>query len=67
MDDPPPQIVLGEHGDNAIILYLRVWCKREDYWTLYFETLEKVKLEFDKENINIPYPQLNVHMPGEQP
>jgi len=64
-DDPLPQIVLGEHGDSAIILYLRVWCKREDYWTLYFELLEKVKLEFDKEGINIPYPQLDVHMPGE--
>jgi len=54
--------VLGEHGDNALIVYFRVWCKMEDYWSLYWETLEKIKAEFDKEGINIPYPQLDVHM-----
>ena len=61
-EDPPPQIVLGEHGDNSLIVYFRVWCKMEDYWSLYWETLEKIKAEFDKEGINIPYPQLDVHM-----
>nr|WP_241422425.1 mechanosensitive ion channel domain-containing protein [Candidatus Contubernalis alkalaceticus] len=61
-DDPPPQIVLGEHGDSAIVIYFRVWCNKEDYWTIYFEVLEKAKLEFDREGINIPYPQMDVHM-----
>lgn len=61
-DEPPPQIVLGEHGDSALIFYLRAWCNTEDYWPLYFELLEKVKQEFDREGINIPYPQMDVHM-----
>ena len=60
--DPPPQIVLGEHGDSAVIFYYRVWCKKEDYWTIYFDTLEKVIVEFDKEGISIPYPQSDVHL-----
>ena len=60
--DPPPQIVLGEHGDNALIFYMRVWCKTEDYWSICFELLEKVKIAFDKEEINIPYPQMDVHL-----
>lgn len=39
---------------------LRVWCKPENYWDIHFDLLETVKLEFDKENINIPYPQMDL-------
>ena len=62
--DPPPQVVLGEHGDSALVFFFRVWCKTEDYWSIYFELLEKVKTRFDEEGINIPYPQMDVHLPG---
>lgn len=62
LQEPPPQVYLGEHGDSAIIFYLRVWCKTADYWTIYFEVMEKVKLKFDSEGINIPYPQMDVHI-----
>ncbi len=61
--DPAPQIVMGEHGDSAIIFFLRVWCKTENYWTIYFDLLEKVKIRFDEEGINIPYPQMDIHLP----
>ena len=65
--DPAPQIVLGEHGDSAIVFFLRVWCKKEDYWNIYFELLEKVKVRFDEAGINIPYPQMDVHLQGTMP
>lgn len=55
-------IGLGEHGDNALIFYVRVWVKTEDYWKVYFDLNEKVKEEFNKNNIEIPYPQVDVHM-----
>lgn len=62
MDDPAPMIVLGEHGDSAVVFYFRVWCAASDYWALYFELLEEVKVTFDQEGISIPYPQVDVHM-----
>ncbi len=62
LKEPEPMIVLGELGDSALIFYFRVWCKAADYWTLYFDMMEKVKTAFDKEEINIPFPQLDVHM-----
>jgi len=65
--DPPPQVVLGEHGDSAIIFLFRVWCKTGDYWSIYFELQEKVKLRFDEVGINIPYPQMDLHFPGGAP
>ncbi len=62
LKDPAYQIGLSEHGDSSVNFILRVWCKSEDYWTIYFDVMEKVKVEFDKEGINIPYPQMDVHM-----
>ena len=62
LKDPEPMIVLGEHGDSAVIFYFRIWCNTSDYWSIYFELMEKVKLAFDRANINIPYPQMDVHL-----
>jgi len=61
-EDPPPQVLLGEHGDSAIVFYLRMWCNAGDYWPLYFEFLETAKKAFDHAGINIPYPQRDVHL-----
>jgi small conductance mechanosensitive channel len=62
LKDPQAQIVLGEHGDHALIFQVRVWCETKDYWTIYFEVLEKVKEAFDREGVHIPYPQMDVHL-----
>lgn len=43
----------------------KVWCKEEDYWSIYYAMQERVKEAFDKEGISIPYPQLDVHLKQE--
>lgn len=53
---------LSSHGDSALIFTTRVWAKTEDYWTVRFNLLENVKKAFDKNKIEIPYPQLDVHL-----
>jgi small conductance mechanosensitive channel len=60
--DPKPLIVVGELGESSVNFFVRSWCKTEDYWDIKFDLLEKVKLEFDKEKISIPYPQMDIHM-----
>jgi len=60
--DPEPMARLSAHGENALTFAFRVWCNKEDYWTVRFDLLESVKAEFDKEGISIPYPQLDVHL-----
>ena len=59
---PVPLIVVGEHKDSSITVGVKVWCKTDDYWTLYFAMQEKVKNEFDRNGIVIPFNQLDVHM-----
>ncbi len=62
LKDPAPQILLGELGDSSVNFIMRVWVKSGDYWPFKFETTEKVKLEFDKQGISIPFPQRDVHL-----
>ncbi len=62
LKDQPLDIWVGEHGDSSVNLFVRPWTKSEDYWGVYFDMMEKVKVEFDKAGISIPYPQQDVHM-----
>ncbi len=60
--DPEPVVYVKEHADSAVIMHSRTWCKTADYWTVYFYMQEQVKKAFDAENINIPYPQVDLHV-----
>jgi len=62
LKEPEPQIVVGELGDSSVNFYVRSWVKTADYWGVYFDTMETVKLTFDKNKIGIPYPQMDVHL-----
>ncbi len=62
LTDPEPFVRVSEHADSAVIITLRVWCKAENFWALHFDLLEKVREEFDKNGVTIPYNQLDVHV-----
>ena len=57
-----PVIGVGELGESAIIFYVYVYTRSENYLTLKLKLNEIIKTEFDKEGIKIPYPQMDVHM-----
>ncbi|ERL26092.1 MULTISPECIES: mechanosensitive ion channel family protein [unclassified Leptotrichia] len=57
-----PVIGVGELGESAIIFYVYVYTRSENYLTLKLKLNEIIKIEFDKEGIEIPYPQMDVHM-----
>ena len=62
LKDPEPIIKVMSHGDSSVNFVVRVWCERANYWTIFFDFQEQVKVEFDKENISIPFPQRDVHL-----
>ena len=62
LKDQGVDIWVGEHGESSVNLFVRPWANAEDYWGLYFEMMEKVKIEFDKAGISIPFPQRDVHI-----
>jgi len=61
LKDPAPFVAVGELADSSVNFTVRVWVKSADYWAVHFDTIEEVKLTFDKQGISIPYPQLDVH------
>lgn len=62
LDYPEPFVGLLEQADSSLNFAVRVWVNTPDYWAVYFDLLEEVKLRFDKEEISIPYPQIDLHL-----
>ncbi len=62
LSDPEPQIVVSELADSSVNITTRVWVNAADYWGVFFDMTEKVKLAFDQEGISIPFPQRDVHL-----
>ena len=60
--EPKPLIGVANHGDSAVMLDVKVWCKTDDYWDVKYYLEENVKLAFDDNGIEIPYNKLDVHL-----
>lgn len=57
-----PAVRVKELADNSVNLLARFWLPREEYWNVYWDIRESVKNRFDKEKINFPFPQMDVHL-----
>lgn len=55
-------VFVRELADNAVVLGIRAWVKNEEYWTTRWRLLEEIKILLDENGIEIPYPQMAVHM-----
>ncbi len=62
LKEEPPFIQLAELGDSSVNLTVRVWVKAEHYWPVHFEINEKVYEAFNDAGLNIPFPQMDVHI-----
>jgi small conductance mechanosensitive channel len=62
LKEPAPIVVFTEFGDSSLNLTVRAWAKTSDFWPVYWECMEKIKEEFEKSEIEIPFPQRDVHL-----
>ena len=62
LTSPEPTVRIGNLGDSAVEIYLRVWTRHEHYWALYYDLHEQIRAAFDEGGIHIPYPQMDVHV-----
>ena len=60
LKEPTSFVRMGNLGSSSIDINCRVWVKSDNYWTVYFDLLNDVKVAFDNNNITIPYNQLDV-------
>jgi small conductance mechanosensitive channel len=66
LSDLAPQIAVSELADSSVNLVVRPWVKKDDYWPLKFYLTQNIKEAFDRNGIEIPFPQRAVHMISEQ-
>ncbi|MGJ5641805.1 mechanosensitive ion channel family protein [Formosa sp. S-31] len=56
LKEPAPMVAVTELGDSSVNFAVRGWVKTADYWDVYFENTESIKLALDAAGIEIPYP-----------
>lgn len=66
LNDPAPQVFVNSHEASSINLVAKIWCKGTDYWDVYYQMQEQVKLAFDANGISIPFNQLDVHVKADR-
>lgn len=62
LKEPEPIIGVAAHGDSSVSMDLMAWCSTEDYYDVKYYLEEEVKLAFDREGIEIPFPQMDIHI-----
>lgn len=62
LNEPNPIVRMSKHKDSSLAIDTLVWVKNEDYNSVRYSIIENVKSAFDKENIEIPFNQLDVHI-----
>lgn len=62
LQDPEPFIAISALADSSVNFTVRAWVNAPDYWGVFFDFNEKVYKNFDKEGLNIPFPQMDVHV-----
>ncbi len=65
LTEPEPLIAVKEHAASSVNLACLIWCNSNDYWDIFYYMQEAVKVSFDKNNISIPYGQLDIHITKE--
>ena len=62
LKDKDINIRLKEMADSSLIFIFRAWVNTKDYWIAYYDIIELIKETLDKNKIEIPYPQMDIHM-----
>jgi len=62
LKDPAPFVRVSQLGDSSVNFAVRLWCAGADYWNIYFDMNEKVYDTFAQNGLNIPFPQMDVHV-----
>lgn len=62
LKDPAPFVGVDALGDSSVNLAVRPFCDPDDYWPVYFDIHEQGKLALDAAGVEIPFPQMDVHL-----
>ena len=61
---PEPEVFMAVAAlaDSSVNITVRAWVKASDYWGVFFTMNENVYKSFSQHGLNIPYPQMDLHV-----
>lgn len=62
LKDPAPFVAVSALADSSVNFTVRAWVEAPNYWGVFFDLNERVYKEFEKHGLNIPFPQMDVHV-----
>lgn len=62
LTDPAPTLIFLAYGDSALQLQFSVWAARETFLDMRTSMHLEVKRAFDRQGIQIPFPQRTIHV-----
>ena len=62
LQTPPPAVRMTEMGESSIDFTVRVWAETKNYWDVKFDLTENIYALFRARGIEIPFPQMDVHI-----
>jgi len=60
--EPAPLVVVGEMADSSVDFFVRPWVKVADYWPVYFDLTEKLKVAIEEHGMTIPFQQQEIYV-----
>ena len=67
LSDPAPMVRLKSQGASEIVFVARAWVNNGDYWDVTWDINERAFAALNEAGIEIPYPQLDVHVDNKSP
>lgn len=57
LNEPKPEVFVKELADSSVNLTIRAWTLKENYWDVFYQLQEQIKVALESEGISIPFPQ----------
>lgn len=62
LKEPAWNIQVNALNNSSVDFIVRPWVNSTDYWPVYWDLMREIKIALDKNDIGIPYPQMDVHL-----
>jgi small conductance mechanosensitive channel len=62
LPEPAPTVAVWQLGDSSVNFVVRPWVRASDYWGVYFDLTEKIKVALEEGGCTIPFPQRDIHI-----
>ena len=66
LKEPAVYVAVKGLNSSSVDFVAMGWVKTADYWSVMHAVNEAVYIQFSKKGINIPFPQMDVHIVGEK-